>query len=207
MRILFQGDSITDVGRSRENEAEIGMGYPLLVKAELGHESPLAYEFFNRGTSGFRIVDIYARIKADIIDLAPDVMSILVGVNDVWHEKRPFPNGIDADKYYRLYAMLIEELREALPDLKIIIMEPFVVHGTATDEDWDYFSEEVPKRAAMAKRIADTYNLPFLPLQKGFDALTELAPANYWVRDGIHPTSMGHDFIKQEWIRLFKSIV
>ncbi len=107
MRILFQGDSITDAGRSRTDDVPVGVGYPLLVKAALGFENPGKYEFFNRGISGDRIVDVYARIKSDIINLKPDVMSILIGVNDVWHELTENPNGVDADKFYRIYSMLI----------------------------------------------------------------------------------------------------
>jgi len=84
--ILFQGDSITDCGRSREDFSEIGKGYPMLVKAQLGFENPGEFEFQNRGISGNRIVDVYARIKSDIINLKPDYMSLLIGVNDVWHE-------------------------------------------------------------------------------------------------------------------------
>ena len=105
MKILFQGDSITDAGRSRENDVEIGVGYPLLVKASLGFESHGKYEFFNRGISGNRIVDVYARIKSDIINIKPDVMSLLIGVNDVWHEFA-VENGVDAEKFYKIYDML-----------------------------------------------------------------------------------------------------
>ena len=105
MKILFQGDSITDAGRARDNDVNVGVGYPLLVKAELGFEFPGKYEFVNRGVSGSRIVDIYARIKDYIINLEPDVMSILIGVNDVWHEFA-HQNGVSADKYFKIYDML-----------------------------------------------------------------------------------------------------
>ena len=101
--ILFQGDSITDCGRSRENDSDMGMGYPTMVKGELGLEYPGQYTFLNRGISGDRIVDIYARIKADIINLKPDYMSILIGVNDVWHELGGCCNGVSAEKYEKIY--------------------------------------------------------------------------------------------------------
>ena len=206
MRILFQGDSITDAGRNRSDLYSTGGGYPTLVKATLGYENPLAYEFINKGISGNRIVDIYARIKTDIINLKPDVMSILVGVNDVWHEYGSSPNGVDADKYYKIYSMLIEEVKAALPNIKIMILEPFVLRAKATDENWEGFSTEVPKRAAMAKKIAENYGLPFVPLQKGFDELCKKAPADYWLADGVHPTKMGHEYIKNCWIEVFKSL-
>ena len=200
MKILFQGDSITDAGRSRENDEVVGTGYPLLVKAELGLEEPGKYEFINRGISGNRVVDVYARIKADIINLAPDMMSILIGVNDVWHEFSR-ENGVDADKFYKIYDMLIEEVKAALPNIKIMIMGPFVLKASATEEKWDGFSTETKKRAEMAKKIADKYNLPFIELQAGFDELEKAMPASYWLADGVHPTPMGHEYIKNQGIK------
>ena len=205
MKILFQGDSITDAGRSRENDDVLGSGYPLLVKAALGYEAPGEYEFLNRGISGYRVVDIYARIKADIINLKPDVMSILIGVNDVWHEFS-HENGVDAEKYYKIYDMLIEEVKAALPEIKIMILGPFVLKASATEENWEIFSAETKKRAEMAKKIAEKYDLPFIELQSGFDELSKSQPADYWLADGVHPTAMGHEYIKNRWIETFKKI-
>ena len=202
MKILFQGDSITDAGRSREKDYKLGEGYPRLVEAELGFLNPEKYEFVNRGVSGNRVVDVYARIKRDIINLAPDYMSILIGVNDVWHEVQA-QNGVDADKYFKIYSMLIEEIRAALPEIKIMILEPFVLKGPATEEHWDEFRSETEKRAAMAKKIAETYGLVFVPLQAGFDELEKQASAVYWLKDGVHPTAKGHEFIKREWLKGF----
>ncbi len=207
MKILFQGDSITDAGRSRDNDLNIGVGYPLLVKSSLGFELPGKYEFVNRGLGGNKIVDIYARLKYDIINLKPDVMSILVGVNDVWHEFRESPSGVDADKYFKIYDMLIEEVKSALPDIKIIIMEPFVLKASATEEKWDDFNAEVKKRAEMAKKISIKYNLPYIALQDGFDKLAKSIEASYWLADGVHPTAMGHEYIKNEWIKMFKTLI
>lgn len=205
MKILFQGDSITDVGRVRENEAHMGGGYPLLIKSKLGFENPGKYEFVNKGISGNRIVDLYARIKMDIINLKPDVMSILIGVNDVWHEFAR-ENGVDADKFYKIYDMLIEEVKTALPDIKIMIMEPFVLKGPATEENWDGFNAEVKKRAQMAKKIAEKHKLSYIELQKGFDQLTEKEEPTYWLRDGVHPTEMGHEYIKNQWLEAFETL-
>ena len=123
-RILFQGDSITDCGRNRENHIYVGDGYPVHVKAQLGYDYPGMYDFQNRAISGNRVVDVYSRIKADIINLRPDYMSLLVGVNDVWHEF-DFQNGVSAQKYEKIYSMLIEEVKAELPDIKIMILEPF----------------------------------------------------------------------------------
>lgn len=203
--ILFQGDSITDAGRSRQDEANTGIGYATLVRAELGLEYPEQYVMYNRGISGNRVVDLYARIKSDIINLKPDIMSILIGVNDVWHEVGA-QNGVDEDKYFKIYSMLIEEVLEALPDIKIMILEPFVLEGTATEEHWQVFHKEVLKRAKKAKEIAEKYHLPFIRLQDKFDAAAKLAPNNYWLMDGVHPTTAGHELIKREWMKCFNNL-
>ena len=205
MKILFQGDSITDAGRAKDNDVSVGVGYPLLVKAMLGFELPGKYEFVNRGISGNRVVDVYARIKNDIINLKPDVMSILIGVNDVWHEISK-QNGVCADKYFKIYDMLIDEVKAVLPDIKIMIMEPFVLKGPATEENWEAFDAEVKKRAAMAKKISEKHNLTYIKLQNGLDKLSKNIETTYWLADGVHPTAMGHEYIKQEWIKAFKTL-
>ena len=209
--ILFQGDSITDCGRHRERHEFVGDGYVQLVKAQLGYECPEEYEFQNRGIGGNRIVDVYARIKTDIINVKPDVMSMLVGVNDVWQELNE-QNGVDAEKYEKIYCMMIEEIKEALPNVKIMIMEPFCLRASATDnteeepDRWNKFQKEVQKRAEKARKVADKYQLPFIALQDEFDKLSELATNTYWLRDGVHPTQMGHELIKREWLKAFSKL-
>ena len=203
--ILFQGDSITDAGRDRGDDAFEGNGYPTLVKGAIQYDYPNEYMVYNRGVSGNRIVDLYARIKADMINLKPDIMSILIGVNDVWHELDD-ENGVDAHKFFKVYSMLIEELKEALPDVKIMILEPFVLKERATEEHWDVFYSEVRKRAEKAKEIAEKYDLLFIPQQDKFDEAAKLAENCYWSRDGVHPTVAGHELIKREWIKGFKKL-
>ncbi len=203
--ILFQGDSITDAGRSREIERNGGWGYATLVKAQLGYEDPGKYQFYNRGVGGDRIVDVYARMNTDIIQLKPDVMSILAGVNDVWSQIR-WENGSSPEKYGKIYSMLIEEVKEALPDIKIMILEPFVLRGEATNEFWDRFNYEVRAIAAKAKETAQKYDLPFIELQHLFDEAYPLAPEGYWLGDGVHPAAPGHEIIKREWIKAFKTL-
>lgn len=211
--ILFQGDSITDCGRDRNVGAtNLGNGYPNLVMAAISANYPYEYKFFNKGIGGNRIVDVYARIKADIINLKPDYMSILIGINDCWHEYTT-QNGVDAEKFEMIYGLLIEEVKKALPDLKIIILEPFVLPGSATitDEEhpgrWEHFKNECTKRRWAAKKIADKYGLTYVPLQDLFNKVNSDAPEmGYWLRDGVHPTAAGHELIKREWLKAFETI-
>ena len=205
-KILFQGDSITDMFRSKENDKFLGIGYPVLVGASLGADRPGEYEFLNRGVSGNRVVDLYARIKSDIINLKPDLVSILIGVNDVWHELGGRFNGVDAEKYYTVYSMLIEEIKAALPDTEIMILEPFVLRAGETDENWEYFSFEVAKRAEKARLISEKYNLKFVPLQNKFNEAEKYTEASYWLWDGVHPNAPGHEIIKREWLKAFEEL-
>lgn len=210
--ILFQGDSITDAGRAKEpgKEANKGYGYANMVAGEIGANEPYRYKFLNRGISGNRVVDLFARIRKDMINLKPDYMSILIGVNDVWHGYR-YQDGVSAEKFELVYSLMIEELKQELPELKIMILEPFVLPGSATENTeehpcrWEYFSAEVPLRAAAAKRVAEKYKLPFVPLQKMFEQAESDAPAHgYWLRDGVHPTQAGHTLIKRAWMKCYE---
>lgn len=204
-RILFQGDSITDAGRSRGDDGNKGYGYPTVCSAILGAKYPGEYEFINRGISGNRIVDLYARIKVDVINLAPDYMSILIGVNDVWHELGS-KNGVDHVKFERIYDMFLEEVLAALPDIKIFILGPYVTEGTATNEKLDEFRAEVDLRAAAAKRLAEKYSMPYIDLQAAFDEAIKKAPADYWIADGVHPFAAGYGVITEKWIETFEQI-
>ncbi len=197
---IILGDSITDCGRNRDNISSLGIGYPLVVAATIGTQCPQKFKFINEGISGNRIVDVYARIKRDIINQKPDYLSILIGINDVWHELGD-KNGVAAPKFEKIYSMLIEEIKEELPEIKIFILEPFVTAGTATDENIDYFRTETKLRAEAAKRIAEKFDLTFIPLQNKFDEAIEKAPASYWTADGVHPTAEGHGIIANELVK------
>lgn len=205
MKILFQGDSITDTGRSRENDELLGTGYPLLVASALAVEEPGKHHILNRGISGDGIVELYARIKTHIINLQPDVLSILIGVNDVWHELKN-QSGVETEKFYKIYSMLINEVRICLPNVKVFILEPFILKGGATAPDWDYFHSEIKKHAEATRRIASEYNLTFIPLQKKFEEVAIPGKESYWLTDGVHPTIAGHELIKREWLKAFKLI-
>ena len=196
---LFQGDSITDAGRDDEKQglAGLGCGYALLLASEIENNHKDKINFINRGKSGDRITDVYARIKEDIINLKPDYMSILIGVNDVSHELT-MNCGVSPKKFRMIYGMLIDEIREVLPDIKIVILEPFVLKGTATEKLWNDFDREVRILAEISKQVAEEYETDFIPLQKKFDELSSDGNTEYWSADGIHPTLAGHEVLKNE---------
>lgn len=206
MQIVFQGDSITDVGRNTNNGSliSIGQGYPLMVTGDLGVKYPGKLTFVNRGISGNRVVDIYARIKADCWNLQPDVLSLLIGVNDVWHEYGAVPNGVDAKRFENVYRMLVEDTLERFPKIRIMALEPFVLPGPAVDERWELFHSEVLLRAEAVKRVSEQYGSIFIPLQKKLEDACALQPSTYWLGDGVHPTPAGHRLIADEWEKAFE---
>lgn len=207
--ILFQGDSITDAERLRDNDMFRGHGYATLVSAYLGFESPLAYRFINRGIKNDTVVDLYKRRKSDIYEIKPNVMSILIGVNDAAiHNSTPEKSvGVNSQLYEETYSQLINEILHLVPDIKIILLEPFLLPGTLSRSDspdiYFLFRREVELRADIAKRIAENFKLPFVGLQKKFDDACKAAPADYWLFDGVHPTAAGHELIARAWIQTF----
>lgn len=208
--ILFQGDSITDCGRGRDSDVYLGCGYPRLIQSSLGFDCPGEYEFINRGISGNRIVDVYARIKADIINLKPDYLSLYIGVNDVWHELGS-KNGVATPKFEKIYSMLLEEVMEACPETKIFLIAPFAIKGGGTynAEDTSYyeaFIKDLNEKIGAVKRVGEKFGLPVIELQPAFDNALKLAPDSYWTADGVHPTAMGHELIKRLWLETFEKI-
>ena len=224
--ILFQGDSITDCGRIRvESDSPIakfykktrykatplGDGYPAKVTAQLQKECPGVYTYENRGVGGDTILTVYARIVRDIINIKPDYMSLLVGVNDVW---RTIDSGYGTGKerFEKVYDIVLSELREELPDMKIIIMEPFVLEGTSTvntaemPNRYEIFKKGVYEMAEITKRLAEKHGCQFIPLQNILDDVAKVKGASYLSKDGVHPSDEGHEVIKDAWIKAFKEL-
>jgi lysophospholipase L1-like esterase len=199
--ILFQGDSITDVGRNRgvtaENSAAaLGGGYPLLAASGILRSHPDGgLRVFNRGVSGDKVPALQARWETDTIALKPDILSILVGVNDLWHKLMGNSNGTVAD-YESQYDALLDATKAALPEVRLVVLEPFVLVTGAVDARW--FPEFDERRAAAAK-VARRAGAAFIPLQAMFTQLAQSAPPSYWLADGVHPTIAGHAAIAERW--------
>ena len=165
-------------------------------------EAPDQYEIINRGINGNRVVDLYARIKKDCWNLEPDVLNILIGVNEVWHEIAE-KNGMEIDRFENVYRILLKETKERLPNTKIIICEPFILKGKATEEHYDEFLA-VKEYAKVVKKLAEEFNCYFIPLQDKIDAFAEKYGVEACLVDGVHPAIGGAQLIANEWLKLFK---
>ncbi|MFF2017012.1 SGNH/GDSL hydrolase family protein [Paenibacillus sp. NPDC058177] len=200
--ILFQGDSITDGSRGRSDDPNhiLGHSYVYLIGSKLGHDlaekQPL---IINRGISGNRVSDLYARWNEDAIALKPDVISILIGANDAWRSMDGEPSGV-TDRFGRAYKILLEETREVLPDTKIILLEPFILKTGATEDRWDQWQERIQLYQKITKELAAEFGAIFVPLQAAFNEACRRAEAAYWIWDGVHPTSAGQQIIAEQWL-------
>lgn len=202
--ILFQGDSITDAGRdkanmSSNNSSALGHGYALLAAADLLHtfaaKQPSVY---NKGISGNKVHQLDARWEEDCIALKPNILSILIGVNDYWHTLAGNYDGT-IQVYRDDYRKLLDRTLKALPTVKLIIGEPFAVNNVkAVTDDWYPAFDEY--RVA-AREIAEEYRAVFIPYQRVFDEAAKKAPASFWTGDGVHTTLAGAQLMAEAWLQ------
>lgn len=207
MKIVFFGDSITDMGRAHDMNGQAfgyGVGYVNSVSSTLKYKNPEKYEIINRGIAGDGIVDLYARIKKDVWNETPDVISVLIGVNDVWHEILG-GNGVELERFERVYRMLIEDTKLRLPNVKFILCEPFVLKGSATEEHYQEFCD-VKEYAKVTKKLAEEYGAGFVALQEKFEQAAELHGAVHYLYDGVHPDIAGGRLIAEEWLSVFATL-
>ena len=204
MKILFFGDSITESGRdyqaSNDTPQSYGMGYVNFVAAEILSKNPLNNTVINRGEGGDKIVDLYARIRRDVWNFEPDFLSILVGVNDVLHENAK--NGVEIERFDKLYRLLVEETRKRLPKTKILLCAPFLLPTESNKKDYD----KIKLYAKAVEKISRDYDLYFLSLQEKFEEKVEQYGLKTYFYDGIHPTVTGAKLIADEWLKKFEEI-
>lgn len=201
-RLLFIGDSITDMSRDRRPNTTdknhlLGHSYVFLLAARLGVDTP-GLEFINRGISGNTVQDLSARWQADAIAVAPDVLTVLIGVNDSIKE-------LPVENYETTYRNLLHDSRKANPDLKIILMDPFIlpVGGKSAENKFQERRERVDGYREAVARLAKEFGAIHIPTQDLFNRVAA-SPSSpeYWLWDGIHPLPQGHELIAREWMKL-----
>ncbi|MGV3504747.1 MAG: SGNH/GDSL hydrolase family protein [Adhaeribacter sp.] len=200
---LFQGDSITDGNRGRNQDPNhiMGHGYAFSIASRAGARFPeKSLSFYNRGISGNTVADLQSRWENDTLALKPDVLSILIGVNDTdqaLKEKDPKATRV----YEQGYRSLLNQTKTSLPDCRLVLCEPFIAPVGRVKENWGKWQSEMMAKQQVVQQLAKEYKTIFVPLQKIFDLAAGRAPADYWIWDGIHPTVAGHELIAQEWLK------
>ncbi len=200
--ILFQGDSITDGNRGRTDDPNHihGHGYQYILSAKMYIDNlDKNITCINRGISGNRIADLYGRWKEDCLNLNPTLLSILIGVNDVWFSWDN-QSGSDSDRYEKIYRLLLDEVRTQNPNIKLVILEPFFEKLDESERSL-FFDKHVRTLAPVAKKIAEEYGAIFVPLQEMFDSFRGKIDMVRLIWDGVHPTTAGHELIARQWIK------
>ncbi len=198
--VLFQGDSVTDAGRVRALPEDLGVGYPLLVGSWYSAAFPERdVRFLNRGVGGDRVVNLLERWEEDCLALRPDILSILIGVNETW---RAFDAGdpTPAAVFERQYRDLLARTRAALPETRITLMEPFVLPFPPDRELW---RADLDPKIQAVRRLARDFGCALIPLDGLFAAAAARREPAYWALDGVHPTPAGHGLIARAWLRAF----
>ena len=202
-RLLFQGDSITDMrwGRNQKDRNHyLGHSYVYLLCSRLGVDMPSAkLEFFNRGMSGHRVGDLRKRWQKDAIDMRPDLLSILIGVNDIGRARG---KGVPLESWEGDYRFILDASREANPDLRLVLLDPFVLaSGRFTnDAAFHTYREEVDKLCPIVAKLAMDYRAVHIKTQEVFDAATRTVDPAHWIWDGVHPLPEGHELIARNWL-------
>ena len=199
--ILFQGDSITDAGRNKSNpqannQKFFGKGYAWMAASNLLVEkSDLKLTLHNRGISGNKVHQLADRWDRDCLNLKPDLISILIGVNDIWHGLNGRYDGT-VKTYEEDFHKLLERTRKALPSVRLVICEPFVLKCGVVNDSW---FPEFDKYRAAAKKMATKHEATFVPFQSMFDEAIQYAEPQHWAGDGVHPSSHGAALMAHYW--------
>lgn len=200
-KILFQGDSITDGNRGRSTDPNhiLGHGYQFIIASRYGAELAEKHlTFMNRGISGNTVADLTKRWQKDTIALKPDVLSILIGVNDLTH-------GVSAEKYEEQYDQLLADTIKDLPDVKLVLCEPFGLPVGKKTENWETYRKDLEARQVIVAKLAAKYHAADVKFQKAFDDASTRAAPDYWIWDGVHPTYSGHQLLADEWVRMVQA--
>jgi len=201
MKILFQGDSVTDAGRSREDPHLLGNGYPKYVAELLRQRWPdTTFEFLNYGVSGNRTRDLLERWQTDCIDPQPDVVSILIGINDTW---RAFDQNdpTTVEQYESNYRSLMQQIKDHT-DAKILMLEPFLIPADDVKANW---RPDLDPKIHAARRLAREFADAYIPLDGLFAAACVNRDPAYWAADGVHPTAEGHLFIAGHYVDVMEN--
>jgi lysophospholipase L1-like esterase len=201
MVYLFQGDSITDGNRGRTADPNhiMGHGYAFTIASRLGADYPeKELVFYNRGISGNKVSDLAERWQRDTLDLKPDVLSILIGINDV--NDMIQNKGISIEQFEAQYISILDRALAEFPSIIFVLCQPFVLPVGTLTEKFDVWNREVHERQLIVKKLADRYNAVLVDFQMVMNKACLRAPAAYWIWDGIHPTVPGHEILAREWL-------
>ncbi|HZH66331.1 MAG TPA: SGNH/GDSL hydrolase family protein [Flavisolibacter sp.] len=201
---LFQGDSITDGNRGRNTDPNhiMGHGYAFAVSSHIAADfAENNFTFYNRGISGNKLPDLQKRWEADALALKPDVLSILIGINDVHVLVNKTETAQSAEEFESGYRGILQRSKTAKPNILFVLGLPFVYPVANVKDKWEMWFGEVEKRKAIIKKLAKEFDAVLVDYPSVFNEAIKRRSVDYWIWDGIHPTIGGHELMAREWIK------
>ncbi len=202
MKILFQGDSITDADRNRADIHDLGKGYPRYAAEFIAREHPeTEFEFIDLGISGDQTKDLVARLEDDFIAIQPDLISIHIGINDTWH-RAANRDWLGNDVFEANYRKVLTAIKEKT-NAKILIIEQFLLPVP----DKEYFRADLNGKIDITRKLAREFADYYIPLD-GLMAQAAIDKGAYhWSDDGVHPNANGAEFIGKLYADAFSKMI
>ena len=202
IKLLFQGDSITDAGRNRSDYHDLGHGYPKYAAKYIAERFPdVEFEFIDLGIGGNQTIDLVNRLQSDFVDIQPDIVSVLIGINDVWHhagDQSWIDNGVFEERYRTVLTAIKEKT-----DAKIMMMEPFLIPV----EDKLFFRVDLAPKIEIIRKLAREFADAYIPMD-GLFAMASVGTApTRWAEDGVHPTKSGAELMAKYYLDAISPII
>ena len=203
IKLLFQGDSITDADRDVRNYHQMGNGYPKFASKIIADEYPeIEFEFINLGISGNRTGQLFDRLYPDAIELQPDIISILIGINDVWHRHNARSIATTDEQLELNYRCILERIRKET-NAKIMMISPYLLDC----DDKEAIREDLKTVLPIIRRLADKYADVFVPLDTYFEKAIPSVSPKFFSEDGVHPNQNGAEFIGKIYAEAIKPLI
>ena len=204
LTFVFQGDSITDGNRGRSLDPNhiMGHGYAFSVASRIGADFPEAgFTFYNRGISGHKITDLQKRWETDTLNLKPDVLSILIGINDTGATINKPAEATTAEEFESIYRSLLTDCRRANSEILFVLGIPFVYPVSKRAENFELWRNDTNNQQAVIRKLAGEFDAVLIDYPAVFDKAIQKAPIDYWIWDGVHPTVFAHELMAREWMK------
>ena len=204
LTFVFQGDSITDGNRGRSLDPNhiMGHGYAYSVASRIGADFPEAgFTFYNRGISGNKITDLQKRWETDTLNLKPDVLSILIGINDTGATINKPAEATASEEFESIYRSLLTDCQRVNPEILFVLGLPFVYPVGKRAENFELWRNDTNNRQAVIRKLAGEFDAVLIDYPAVFDKAIQKAPIDYWIWDGVHPTVFAHELMAREWMK------
>lgn len=204
IKIVFQGDSITDAGRDYRNYHNMGNGYPKYAAQHIAEENPdIEFDFYNFGISGNRTCQLFDRLYKDGLEFGPDIISFLIGINDIWHRYGNNKIATTDAQIETNYRAILERVKRET-NAKIVMLSPYLLDC----DDKEAMREDLKTVLPIVRKLADEFADVYVPLDEKFaEAIKTQPEPKFYSGDGVHPNQNGAAFIGKLYAEAIKPLL